>query len=263
MEQAGEFSGHTVLITGGAGGVGRAMATAFAAEGASIVVADIELAAAQAVVAELHSKGRHGLAVGGDVTDSTDCGRWVQNAVDAFGALDVLVNNAGIGGPVGPIHEMDVEGWSHTLATNLTGAMLCSRAALATMRPRRRGSIVNVASNVAKRGLALRAPYVASKWGMLGLTQTLALELAQEGIRVNAICPGPVEGERVEGYIRRQADALGVSSDDVRRQWLEEIPMRRMVTADEVAQVALFLASPRSSGLTGQAVNVAAGLVMH
>lgn len=258
----GEFSGKTVLITGGSGGVGRALARAFGLAGASIVLADVIPEAARPVIAELRAEGGQGLVVGGDVADPAVCEQWVKEAVGAFGTLDILVNNAGVGGPVCPVHEIPLGDWMRTLAINLTGAMLCSQAALKVMLPRKRGNIINVASNVGKRGLALRAPYVVSKWGMLGLTQTLALELAEEGIRVNAICPGPIEGERVEGYIRRQAEALGVTVDDVRQKWLEEIPMRRMVTSDEVAQVAIFLASRQASGITGQAVNVSAGLVM-
>lgn len=258
----GEFFGKTVLITGGGGGIGRALATAFGAAGASIVLADVVPEAAVLVRDELQAQGTQSLVVAGDVADPTVCRDWVRAAIATFGALDVLVNNAGIGGPVGPIRELALKDWSDTIAINLTGAMLCSQAALDVMLPRKQGNIINISSNVGKRGLAFRAPYVVSKWGMLGLTQTLALEVAKEGIRVNAICPGPIEGERVEGYIRRQADALGATVEDVRQRWLEEIPMRRMVTPSEVAQVALFLASERSSAMIGQAVNVTAGLIM-
>lgn len=262
MGPRGDFSGKTVLITGGGGGVGRALATAFGAAGASIVLADVVPEAAVVVRDELQAQGTPSLVVDGDVADPTVCRQWVQDAVATFGALDVLINNAGIGGPVSPIRDLELKEWNDTIAINLTGAMLCSQAALDVMLPRKQGNIINVSSNVGKRGLAFRAPYVVSKWGMLGLTQTLALEVANEGIRVNAICPGPIEGARVEGYIRRQADALGATVEDVRQRWLEEIPMRRMVTPSEVAHVALFLASERSSAMIGQAVNVTAGLIM-
>jgi NAD(P)-dependent dehydrogenase (short-subunit alcohol dehydrogenase family) len=264
VEQArGEFSGQTVLITGAGRGLGRIMAESFAREGASVVVADIEEEAAERVAERLQGSVSPSAAISGDVSNPKDCERWVEVAVERFGGLDVLVNNASIGGPVRAVREMDLEGWEQTLAVNLTGAMLCSQAALAVMLPRERGNIVNVASNVGKRGLPLRSPYVASKWGMLGLTQTLALELAQEGIRVNAVCPGAIRGERVEGYIRRQADALGVSKEEVREEWLSGVPMRRMVEPEEVADVVLFLASDRSSAMTGQSINVTAGMLMH
>ena len=242
--------------------MGQVLARSFAEEGASVVVADAAQDAAERVAEKLRRAGGQCIALGGNVARAEDCERWVAAAVEHFGGLDVLVNNAGIGGPVRAVKEMDLEGWEQTLAVNLTGAMLCARAALAVMIPRKRGNIVNVASNVGKRGLPFRSPYVVSKWGMLGLTQTLALELAEEGIRVNAVCPGPIEGERVEGYISRQAEALGASLEEVREEWLSEVPMKRMVLPEEVAEVVLFLASGRTSAMTGQALNVTAGMIM-
>jgi len=259
----GEWSGQAVLITGGGGGLGRNLALAFAKEGAAVAVADTLGERVEGVAEELKSAGARAVALIGDITKLADCERWVAKVVERFGRLDVLVNNAGIGGPVGPVAEIDVDGWQQTLMVNLTGAMLCSRAALAEMLLRRSGSIVNVASNVGKRGLALRSPYVVSKWGMLGLTQTLALEVAQTGIRVNAVCPGPIRGERVDGYIRKQAQALGVTEEAVRQQWISEVPMRRMIEPDEVSEVVLFLASGRASAMTGQAINITAGQVMY
>lgn len=263
MQQGrGDFAGQTVLITGGGQGLGRILARSFAREGAAVVVADLAEDAAEQIAEELRRDGSHSVATAGDVSNPKDCERWVATAMEHFESLDVLVNNASIGGPVLPARKMDLEGWEKTLAVNLTGAMLCCKAALKVMLPRNRGNIVNVASNVGKRGLPLRSPYVVSKWGMLGLTQTLALELAQEGIRVNAVCPGPIEGERVEGYIRRQAEGLGISMEDVREEWLSAIPMGRMVSPEEVAEVVLFLASDRTSAMTGQAINVTAGMMM-
>lgn len=260
---AGEFSGKTILITGAGSGLGRVMAKSFAREKASVMVADIEREAAEQVAKELQASGSPSAAVSGDVSNPQDCDRLVKAAVERFGSLDVLVNNASIGGPVQAVREMDGKGWEQTLTVNLTGAMLCCKAALAVMLPRGQGNVVNIASNVGKRGLPFRSPYVVSKWGMLGLTQTLALEVAQEGIRVNAVCPGAIRGERVEGYIRRQAEALGVSKEEVRQEWLSAVPMRRMVEPEEVAEVVLFLASDRSSAMTGQSVNVTAGMLMH
>ena len=261
-QERGEFFGQVVLITGGGQGLGQVLARSFAQEEASVVVADIAQDAAEQVAEELRQNRKRSVAVAGDVSNPKDCERWVTTAVEQFGGLDVLINNASIGGPVRAVREMDLEGWEQTLSVNLTGPMLCARAALDVMVPRKRGNIVNVASNVGKRGLPLRSPYVVSKWGMLGLTQTLALELAQEGIRVNAVCPGAIQGERVEGYIRRQAKSLGVSAEEVREKWLSGVPMQRMVSPEEVAEVVLFLASSRTSAMTGQAINVTAGMMM-
>lgn len=258
-----EFAGRIVLITGAGGGIGLALIRAFGKRGASIVAADLTtdllaraLEEARAVAALCHT-------VAGDVAEPTVCQLLVDAAVERFGRLDVLINNAGIGGPVEPVCQMDLDGWNRTLAVNLTGAMLCSRAALGVMIPQNCGVIVNIASNVGKRGHATRGAYVVSKWGMLGLTQTMALEVARMGIRVNAVCPGPVEGERVEGFIRRQAEAQSVTADEIRAEWIASMPIGRMITAEEVAEVVVFLASERASGMTGQSVNITGGMVMH
>jgi len=258
-----EFENQTVLITGGGGGIGSALAKAFAVEGAAVVVADLILEAAHRVAHTLQTEGHKALALAGDVSSEEDCRRLVASSVSAFGSLDILVNNAGIGGPVAAIADMDCDDWDRTLAVNVTGAMLMSREALRVMLPQRRGAIVNVASNVGKRGTPYRGPYVASKFAMIGLTQTLALEVATHGIRVNAVCPGPVAGERIERYITKLAEVRNISPDVVREEWLRESPMRRMVTAEEVAAVVLFLASSRGSAMTGQAINVTAGRVMY
>lgn len=258
-----DFEGKVVLITGAGGGIGRALVRTFGAEGATIVGADIDEKWAQRAADAAQEVGAPFCAVTGDLSDPDVPAAWVTAAFSAYDRLDVLVNNAGIGGPVNPIQHMDLDGWNQTLAINLTGAMLCARAALDVMLRQRSGVIVNVASNVGKRGHPTRGAYVVSKWGMLGLTQTLALEVAREGIRVHAVCPGPVEGERVEGFIKRQADAQDVTPDDIRAEWIASMPIGRMITAQEVADVVAFLASDRSSGMTGQSINITGGMVMH
>ena len=263
IDYASEFAHKVVLITGAGGGIGQALVKAFGERGASLVAADLSdemVARAVTLAAQI---GAPCLPVMGDVAKAETGRRWVESAVTQFGRLDVLVNNAGVGGPVNSVEHMDLAGWQRTLDVNLTGAMLCSQAAISVMLSQKTGAIINVASNVGKRGHPTRAAYVASKWGMIGLTQTLALEVAREGIRVHAVCPGPVEGERVEGFIQRQAQVQGVTPDEVRSEWIASMPIGRMISAEEVAEVVVFLASARASGMTGQALNITGGMVMH
>lgn len=258
-----DFTGQIVLITGAGGGIGQTLVQTFGMRGASIVAADLNDEIVQHAITAAQEVNAPYITVTGDLSDPATPLAWVDAAIRQYGHLDILINNAGIGGPVNLIQHMDVDGWNKTLAVNLTGAMLCARATIPVMLSQHHGVIINVASNVGKRGHPTRGAYVVSKWGMLGLTQTLALEVAHEGIRVHAVCPGPVEGERVEGFIRRQAEAQGVTADDVRAEWVDSIPVGRMVTAQEVANVVAFLASERATGMTGQSINITGGMVMH
>jgi NAD(P)-dependent dehydrogenase (short-subunit alcohol dehydrogenase family) len=162
----------------------------------------------------------------------------------------------GVGGRTGPGHLDDA------LAVNLTGAMLCSREAVRHMQAKG-GAIVKVSSNVGRRGFGNRAPYVCSKWALHGLTQTLALEVENYGIRVNAICPGPVLTERLQGSMRRMAAARGITPAEVQKEWEAELPMGRFATAEECPQVTLFLACDDSSAMTGQALKVTGGVIMN
>jgi NAD(P)-dependent dehydrogenase (short-subunit alcohol dehydrogenase family) len=171
------------------------------------------------------------------------------------------VNNAGINGNAQLVSEMPLDSWNRTIGTNLTGTMLVTRE-LTPFLIAARGRIVNTASNVARRGLPYRADYVASKWALLGLTQTLALELASSGVRVNAVCPGPVEVDRIEQVMASHAQAEGRSIEEVRHAWESDSPMGRFIQPVEVANVIAFLASDESSAMTGQALNVTAGVIM-
>ncbi|WP_206447885.1 SDR family NAD(P)-dependent oxidoreductase [Agrococcus sp. KRD186] len=252
---------RNVLVTGAAAGVGRAIARTFASEGAHVVIADIQDAADTIQLIE----------AGGATVDQVRCDvssePSVRDAVAQAGRLldgriDVLVNNAGMNGHYHQVEDMPLSGWEQTLRINLTGTMLVTREVIPLLNGDG-AAIVNLSSNVGKRGLPYRGDYVASKWALVGLTQTLALELADRGVRVNAVCPGPVEGDRIEDVMRRHAGAEGVSLEGMRERWESEAPLGRFVTADEVAAVVQFLAGPASSAMTGQAINVTAGLVMH
>lgn len=255
-----QLKDRVALITGGAQGIGAAIAKRYAQEGAAIVVADI--GPADAVVDEIHAAGGRACAIRMDVTDPGQVTAGFAEAEAQFGPVDILVNNAAIGTPVALIADVDPVAWQRTLTINLVGSMLCIQAAARTMSARGRGAIVNIASNVAKRGLPNRSAYVASKWGLLGLTQTAALELVDAGIRVNAICPGPVSTPHLDEVMLGHAKAEGRSVDEVAEDWRTGAPMKRFIELGEIADVALFLAADTSSAMTGQALNVTGGLIM-
>jgi NAD(P)-dependent dehydrogenase (short-subunit alcohol dehydrogenase family) len=252
--------GKTAIVTGAAAGIGRHIALRLAQDGAQLLVADIQDGAATVDAVR---------AVGGQA-DYLKCDVSEESAVQAFAAqvrertdhVDILVNNAGINGEARLVLDMPLAAWERTLRVNLTGTMLVVREIAPLMISGGGGRIVNVASNVARRGLPFRGDYVASKWAVLGMTQTLALELVGHGIRVNAVCPGPVEGDRIEQVMEMHALAEGRTLADVRRAWSEEAPMKRLIEPDEVAAVVRFLVGDESSAMTGQALNVTGGFIM-
>ncbi|GAA4717860.1 NAD(P)-dependent dehydrogenase, short-chain alcohol dehydrogenase family [Promicromonospora umidemergens] len=252
---------RTVVVTGSAAGIGQHIAADFARSGARLVLADVQpvdetLTLVQAAGAEAHH-------VHCDITDEGSVRSFGERVAEICGgSLDVLVNNAGINGEAQLVQDMPLASWQRTIATNLTGTMLVTRELIPLLAADGGGQIVNIASNVARRGLPYRADYVASKWALLGLTQTLALELVEDGIRVNAVCPGPVEVDRIEKVMQSHAEAEGRPVEDVRREWEAGSPMGRFIEPGEVAAVVSFLASDESSAMTGQALNVTGGQIM-
>ena len=254
------LSGSVALITGGAQGIGAEIARAYAREGARVAIADVQ--SPDAVVDSIASMGGNSVGIHMDVTDEDSVARGFARATDRLGPLSVVVNNAAIGTPVVLARDLRLPEWERTIRLNLTGTMLCMREAVRCMTPRRTGSIVNIASNVAKRGLAYRSAYVSSKWAVLGLTQTVALETADAGIRVNAICPGPVDTTHLDEVMKAHAAVEGRSVAEVAEDWRTSSPMGRFIELGEVAAVAVFLASHESSAMTGQAINVTGGLIM-
>jgi 2-hydroxycyclohexanecarboxyl-CoA dehydrogenase len=253
------FAQKNVLITGAAAGLGCHIAQAFAAEGADIAILDLQ--DASATVQEIIVLGRRSEFFRSDVRDEDGVKIAVAGAAGFFGGrIDVLVNNAGFNGHYSLIKDMPLAHWRETIEINLTGTMLVTRTVLPFMLDRKGGAIVTTASNVARRGLPYRADYVCSKWAILGFTQTLALEVASNNIRVNAVCPGPIEGDRIEGVMARHAEVEGKSIADLRHEW-EATPMNRFVEPQEVAAVMLFLCSLDASAMTGQAINVTGGLI--
>ncbi len=251
------------VVTGAGRGIGRAIALAFACEGADLVLAARSVDKLNEVAAEVQAIGRQTLVVPTDVSSEDDVTNLRDRTLEAFGRVDILVNNSGVGGPSAPLWEIHPRDWEETFAVNVRGVYLCCRAFLPAMIARGSGVIINIGSMTGKRPLVNRTPYAASKLALVGLTRTLAWEVGPYGIRVNVISPGPVEGERIEWVVRRLAEARGVSVDEARRSLTEASPLGRFVLADEVARAAVFLASDLGSAITGEDLNVSAGIVMY
>ncbi|HUC18657.1 MAG TPA: SDR family oxidoreductase [Acetobacteraceae bacterium] len=243
--------GQRVVVTAGAAGIGRAIVEALAGAGARVYICDVD--------AETLAACARSLGVGttlADVSDEAQVDRLFDEAASTLGGLDVLVNNAGIAGPTGAVEEIDPAEWRRCIDIDLTGQFLCARRAVPLLKQNASGAIINMSSAAGRHGYAYRTPYSAAKWGVIGFTQSLAKELGPSGIAVNAILPGIVKGPRIEGVIRARAAQLGLTYAEMETQYLEKVSLRRMVTAEDVAQMVLFLASPLGRNVSGQSIGV-------
>ena len=257
------LNGKAAIITGGGGGIGRSVALALAAEGVSVAVADIEENSAVSVADEVRASGGQGIAVATDVTRRTSAQDMVDRTLTEFGRVDILVNGAGVQF-VAPILEFPEEQWHRLIAINLTGTFLCSQAALRSMIPQGSGRIINISSTLGKVGAKFKPAYTAAKHGVIGLTRSMALEVAEVGITVNAVCPGVTRTALVEGQLDGLAQSHGIDRDDVLEQvFYPNIPQKRLMDPQEVADFIVYLASDRAEAITGQAINVSAGWVTH
>lgn len=254
-----KLDGKVAVITGGGHGIGRVIALRFAAAGASVVVSGTSAAALEQTTHDLQVRGARAFSVIADVADEAAVAQLIARAVEAFGQLDILVNNAGIAGPTAPVTEVKREDWERTLAVNLTGAFLCAKHALPHMIARQSGRIINITSIAGLQAYALRSPYCASKWAMIGLTQTLAEEAGRYNITANAIAPGPVNGPRIEAVIRNRAAQMNVPVEEMTRQYVEPTALKRMVEEEDIAALALFLAADEGRNITGETFNVSGG----
>ncbi|WP_372658002.1 SDR family oxidoreductase [Hydrogenophaga sp.] len=245
--------GLRVLVTAGASGIGAAIARAFSEAGARVHVCDIDRAA----IDRLTSAAPGITASVADASDERDVGLVFEDVMGSFGGLDVLVNNAGIAGPTGPIEELDVGQWQRTMDVNLNSHFLFARGAVPLLKKSTASPSIIAMSSVAGRlGYAYRTPYASTKWAIVGLMKSLAIELGPKGVRVNAILPGTVEGERMSGVIAARAATTGTSVEAMREEYLRKISLRCMVTAEDVAATALFLCAPAARHITGQAISV-------
>jgi NAD(P)-dependent dehydrogenase (short-subunit alcohol dehydrogenase family) len=246
------IKGLRVLVTAGASGIGLATARAFAVEGARVVICDIDEAALGAV-----AKSDPVLAqTVCDVAEPSAVARLFDTVAKELGGLDALVNNAGIAGPTAPCEEVSLADWQRTLDVNITGQFLCAQRAIPMLKKSSNASIANLSSAAGRFGFPLRTPYAASKWGVVGLSKSLAIELGPAGVRVNAICPGLVAGPRIERVIASKAAARGVAADVVRAEGVAKTSLRRFVTAEDIANSIVFLASPAGANISGHALPV-------
>jgi sorbitol-6-phosphate 2-dehydrogenase len=265
MSECRRLAGKVAIVTGAAQGLGEALAHRLGQEGASVLVADISDEKAAAVAAEIAQKcGVPTLWAHADVTDLDQCEQMVQRAVATWGTLDILISNAGIL-IAGAITEMDPARWRKVIEVNLVGYFNVARAAAQAMIPQHRGSIIQINSKSGKKGSGKNSAYAASKFGGIGLTQSLALELAEHGVRVNAICPGNLLDSPLwmDSLYDQYAKRWGITPEEVRQKYLAQVPLGRGCTYEDVANVAVFLASDESSYMTGQGINVTGGQEMH
>ncbi len=245
-----------VLVTAGASGIGRAIADLFLDQGAQVHICDVS----DTFLAEFRSTHPKAGCTKADVSSDSEVKHLFDEIEKSLGGLDILVNNAGIAGPTGGVDEISSEEWRRTLDICLTGQYLCAHHAVPMLKQAGGGAIINLSSAAGRFGYAFRSPYAAAKWGVIGFTQSLAKELGPENIRVNAILPGIVEGPRITGVIQARADQYGVSYAEMEKTYLDRVSMRRMVTAQDVATAALYLASPAGRNISGQSLGVDANV---
>jgi len=245
-----------VLVTAGASGIGRAIADLFLDQGAQVHICDVS----DTFLADFRSTHPKAGCTKADVSSDSEVKHLFNEIEKSLGGLDILVNNAGIAGPTGGVDEISSEDWRRTLDICLTGQYLCAHHAVPMLKQAGGGAIINLSSAAGRFGYAFRSPYAAAKWGVIGFTQSLAKELGPENIRVNAILPGIVEGPRITGVIQARADQYGVSYAEMEKTYLDRVSMRRMVTAQDVATAALYLASPAGRNISGQSLGVDANV---
>ena len=244
--------GMRVLVTAGATGIGKAFAEVFADAGAKVFVCDVDASALEAFRSARPAIG----AVLADGADPKAVDALFDAAAGFLGGLDVLINNAGIAGPTAPVEDIAIADWDRTIAVDLNGMFYCTRRAVPLLKAAGGGSIINLSSVAGRLGYPLRTPYSAAKWAVVGFTKSLAIELGPANIRVNAIQPGVVAGERIERVIAAKAKALGMSYDAYQAQLLSKVSLKRMVSPQEIAQTALFLAAGGGRNISGQALSV-------
>lgn len=257
------LTGKVGLVTGGGNGIGRGICIKLAAEGASVVAADIDLGAAEATAAIIREAGGTAIAVKADVTSAVDTEFMVQRAVEFFGKLDILVNNAGTD-VKGAIHEYPEETWEKLMDLNLKGIFLSTKAAVKRMRVAEYGRIVNISSMAGKTGEAFTAPYCTTKFGVIGFTQSIALELGEKNITVNAVCPGAVETDLIRKSVSGTAELNNRSyEEELYIKFISQTPIPRIAQQADVANAVAFLASDEASFITGSTLNVSGGREMH
>jgi NAD(P)-dependent dehydrogenase (short-subunit alcohol dehydrogenase family) len=261
MTNQGALQGRIALITGGGRGIGRAIALGFAREGASVAISARNQDEIDSVVEEIHSTGGTAWAMRGDLCAPGHPQQLVELTLESFGTVDILVNNAGVGSAPSPrsVADFNDDFWNLSLALNLTVPYLLCKAVLPSMLEKKRGRIINISSVAGKIGLVHASAYCASKHGLLGLTKSLALEVAKDGITVNAICPGPVRTAMSDARLMYDARRMGMPVDELEAKMT---PIGRRLVPEEIVPLAVLLAGDASAAITGQAINVCGGVTM-
>ena len=246
------LDGQRALVTGAGSGIGKVMAQHFEKAGARIWICDADTNNLEQSLKE----NPHWNGIQCDVSDENQVDQLFKEMKDSFGDLEILVNNAGIAGPTAPVEEIDPDEWRRSVGVNLNGAFYCTRLATPLLKNSPKASIINISSVAGRLGFARRLPYASTKWAMIGFTESLAKELGPSGIRVNALLPGIVEGLRIEGVFQARAESEGVPYEEVRDRVLNNVSMKRMVSAGDVAEMAVFLCSEAGKNISGQSISV-------
>jgi len=244
-----------VIVTAAAAGLGLVVAKSFRATGDRVAICDVD----EPSLARFRQEQPNALAEKVDLADEKATGAFMRKAIESLGGVDILVNNAGIAGPTGPLEAGDPVAIERCVQVCLLSQFWTLRQALPAMKAQRSGLIVNISSTAGLYGYPLRTPYAAAKWGVIGLTKSLAMEVGAEGIRVNAICPGSLTGERMERVIAAEAKARGTTAEAIHRGLLKTVSLRTFISPEEIAAMIHYLASPAGRSITGQAISVDGG----
>jgi len=257
------LSGRVAVVTGANRGLGRAIAEGMAAAGAWVAACARDPSSLTDLGPAIERLGGRFLGLGCDVTDQVSVEAMASTVLQEWGKVDVVVANAGIAGAVQPLHQLTYQEWRECIATDLDGVFLTFRPFIADMIARGGGSLIAISSGTGKKPLANRTPYCAAKMGVIGLVRSLALEVGPSGVRVNSVCPGAVDGERLTRIVMKDAADRGISESDSLSQFTVGAALKRTLQPDEVASACVFLASDLSAGITGEDLNVSAGLIMY
>jgi NAD(P)-dependent dehydrogenase (short-subunit alcohol dehydrogenase family) len=255
-----KLNGKVAIVTGGGTGIGKAISLALANEGAAVVVAARNLSRLEEVAEEIKSRGGNAKAIKTDISDYEQAKAMVARTIDEFGQIDILVNNAARGTfNNADVVDMNLDEWHDSLAINLTGIMFCSREVLKYMIPRKSGNIVNISSVAGISGVPKESPYAASKWGVIGFTETLAIEAGKFGIRVNCVSPGATRTQEFEDWVRVSAADAGISYEEMMSKITENNALKRIAEPSEIAACVVFLSADDSSAMTGHNLIVSCG----
>ncbi|MCK1758982.1 SDR family oxidoreductase [Bradyrhizobium sp. 137] len=244
--------GKRVIVTAGANGIGRAIVNQLAGTGARVATCDISEQGIEQLRKELPGVRAELVDVGDEAAQT----KFLEGAIRCFDGLDALVNNAGISGPTSHIEDIDLADWQGVFRVNVESQFVACRVVVPHLRKQRDGALIFISSTAGRLGFPLRSPYAASKWALVGLMKSLAMEIGPDGVRVNAIMPGVVSGDRIERVIAAKAKAVGLSYDEMKRKWLDLISLRRMIPPQEIAEMIQFLISDAGRNISGQSLSL-------